>query len=164
MLDFYRYYDKSNELFGYNKKDLIMPDKIWRFYCDHMEDLTDEENKRKYPDYMKQIVKMPEISYRYTKEKLTGRWPEAEKYIIKEPQYAVEYTIYVINRDKHPYRDKMDRWTEAEPNILAGPVDYIWNYIQLVIKDEWPEAEETLRKSPSIWSWYQSSFILDHWN
>ena len=164
MLDLYRYYDYASNLIGHDTQHLIMPDKLWRFYCDHMEDLSDAENRRRYPEYMKQIIKEPQIAYRYAKEKLTSRWPEAEPYIMKDPQYSVDYTINVINRDKHPYRDKMERWDDAEPYILAGPVDYIWNYIQLVIKDVWPEAEERLRTSPSIWSWYQSSYILYNWN
>lgn len=102
--------------------------------------------KKRFPKGEQILLKSGETYQiiNYVREVLKKPWPAAEPIILKSKNvsYMFEYAEMTGKR-----------FLPAEKFIAKDPL-FVWHYADILIKGEWPEAEDTIAKSAQKSYWY----------
>lgn len=119
------------------------------------------------------IAKHPCAAVLYCVDILKCRWPEAEPAILKHGYSAIKYVTRVIKgpwleaeeelarsaETAFEYADYLNkRFIQGEETVQKESYWAYW-YARKILKDEWPEAEEAIRKEPQIWRKYEEHLL-----
>jgi hypothetical protein len=103
-------------------------------------------------------LKSMQLLQNYTIDKVTNRiqndphwrdpekrvWKEGEKKLALSPSTAIDYAIKVIYKQ---IEEDLDRWKEADKNILKSDHETIIRYIRTTKKNNWKEGEKVIANS-----------------
>lgn len=129
--------------------------------------------KGKWPDLLNHIKQDAKAATEYCTFN-NVRWPEAEPYIVKDLDAAIEYLRMVKNskwpqleqeiikhQDKNRalyYAKELGERVPALEPLLSKDPEYLYAYIGDVLKQPWPEAEQTLLKDPKLATLYATRY------